>query len=170
MRLGEQIRFAVGPVSAGKMGRVSPEGCPGGAPAACGEMTMSRASASDLRIRSRGRPLALVTAVAFAGTTLPPRRYRATIAVTSQDLPGVEAAVPVDVVLAAPPSCLGDCDGNGAVTINELITGVNLALAAQQLAQCPAFNRNYDGLVTIDELVAAVSNALGRCPSPERTP
>jgi hypothetical protein len=127
-----------------------------------------QAAASDawLQLAGTSGTTPAEVAVAFSGTALPAGRYRATIAVTSPGLPGVETEVPVDLVLAAPPACLGDCDGGGTVTINELITGVNVALGTLQLAQCPAFNRNYDGRVTIDELVAAVSNALGRCPSP----
>ncbi|HSP98811.1 MAG TPA: hypothetical protein VL049_16430 [Candidatus Dormibacteraeota bacterium] len=127
-----------------------------------------QAAASEAWLRlgasSGGTPADL--AVTFIGTALPAGRYSATITVTSADLPGVETRVPVDLVLGAPPACLGDCDRSGAVTIDELITGVNVALGTLPLAQCPAFNRNYDGLVTIDELIAGVGNALGTCPSP----
>ncbi|MBX3027444.1 hypothetical protein KF840_21305 [bacterium] len=46
------------------------------------------------------------------------------------------------VLLLAPPGadaqCCGDCDGNGQVSINELITAVNNALGqCQPSAQCP---------------------------------
>jgi hypothetical protein len=49
------------------------------------------------------------------------------------------------------------------VTIDELIKGVNIALGALPLEACPPFDRNEDGAVTVDELVAAVSNALYGC-------
>jgi C1A family cysteine protease len=59
-------------------------------------------------------------------------------------------------------SCVGDCDGNGTVSINELILGVNIALGFASRSACPAFDPNGNG-VNIDELVRGVSNALSRC-------
>jgi hypothetical protein len=59
--------------------------------------------------------------------------------------------------------CAGDCGGDGLVTVNELITGVNLALGGSG-SQCPSFDRNADGMVVVNELVAAVANALNGCP------
>ena len=67
---------------------------------------------------------------------------------------------------STPPAstCVGDCDGTGAVTIDELTRGVNIALGDVSLEQCPSFDRNGDGDVTIDELLAAVGYALAQCP------
>jgi Zn-dependent metalloprotease len=65
----------------------------------------------------------------------------------------------------AAPSCTGDCDGNGGVEINELILGVDIALAEQPLSACPAFDCQGDGSVGIACLVGAVDNALGGCPA-----
>ena len=67
------------------------------------------------------------------------------------------------VEVAAAPACVGDCDGNGAVTIEELIRGVNIALNGGGVAACPSIDRSQDGTVSIDELVAAVNAALGSC-------
>ena len=61
--------------------------------------------------------------------------------------------------------CVGDCDGDGHVAINELIAGVGVALGTQPLDACPAFDANHNGTVTIDELIAAVTNALSGCPA-----
>ena len=58
--------------------------------------------------------------------------------------------------------CTGDCDGNGAVAINELILGVNIALGAQPVDACPAF-MNPDGIVDIARLIKGVNNALNGC-------
>lgn len=63
------------------------------------------------------------------------------------------------------PSCVGDCDGNGMVAINELILGVNIALGTASVDDCPAFDENGDGMVGINELVTAVNNALNNCPA-----
>lgn len=77
----------------------------------------------------------------------------------------------VDAARAA--TCAGDCSGDGAVGISELITGVTVALGAAPVASCPAFDTNGDGSVTVAELIAAVNNALLGCagaPTPTATP
>ena len=68
--------------------------------------------------------------------------------------------------LAAQDTCLGDCNGDKSATIDELLRGVNIALGSSSVDVCPAFDRDLSGNVTIDELVAAVSNALNGCPVP----
>lgn len=65
----------------------------------------------------------------------------------------------------AAPACVGDCGRDGAVTVNELLVGVNIALGNLPIDRCTAFDANADGAVTIDELLAAVNNALGTCPA-----
>jgi hypothetical protein len=67
---------------------------------------------------------------------------------------------------AATFGCVGDCDNSGDVTINELITGVNIALGNASLQLCPAFDCNQDGQVTINCLVIAVNAALNGCATP----
>ena len=63
----------------------------------------------------------------------------------------------------------GDCNGDRMVAINELITGVNIALGSQTLNVCAAFDRNGNGDVTIDELLRAVGYALNGLPTPLAT-
>jgi hypothetical protein len=60
-------------------------------------------------------------------------------------------------------ACVGDCDGDGFVKVEELIKGVNIALGNQPLTACPAFDRDKDGEVKVDELVRGVNNALTGC-------
>lgn len=67
------------------------------------------------------------------------------------------------VAAFAAPECTGDCNGDGAVTIDELLVGVNLALAEGTPVPCTAFDVNGDGHVTIDELVDAAGRALNGC-------
>ena len=74
--------------------------------------------------------------------------------------------VPTGIAAAA---CTGDCDGDGAVTVTELIKGVNIALESASLDACPAFDANGDGTVTVNEIVAAVNYALTACPVEEPT-
>jgi len=59
--------------------------------------------------------------------------------------------------------CGGDCNDDGMVGINELITGVNIALGSQPITACAAFDANHDDMVGINELIAAVNNALNQC-------
>jgi len=65
----------------------------------------------------------------------------------------------------AQAQCAGDCNSDGAVAINELITGVNIALGSAAVPSCASFDVNADGSVAINELIAAVNNALSGCPS-----
>jgi hypothetical protein len=60
-------------------------------------------------------------------------------------------------------ACAGDCNGDGQVTVNELILGVNIALGSQPASVCTAIDTNGDGMVTINELIAAVTRALNGC-------
>ena len=62
-----------------------------------------------------------------------------------------------------PGGCVGDCNGNGMVEINELIIGVNIALGSAPLSNCSSFDANHDGMVEINELIQAVNNALNGC-------
>ena len=72
---------------------------------------------------------------------------------------------------AAGVSCPGDCNGDQIVKVDELVRGVNIALGQQAVDSCPAVDRNGDGQVTIAELLAAVSAAIGPCPAaPTATP
>jgi len=59
--------------------------------------------------------------------------------------------------------CAGDCNRDGMVTINELITGVNIALGSAPASNCPAADVNGDLSVAINELIAAVNRALNGC-------
>lgn len=60
--------------------------------------------------------------------------------------------------------CLGDCDGDGEVTIAEILRMVNIALGSQPVGECGAADDNGDGLVTVNEIVRAVGFALAGCP------
>jgi hypothetical protein len=62
-------------------------------------------------------------------------------------------------------SCVGDCDSGGSVTVDELLVGLNIALGQGRVADCQAFEGTADGVVTVDELVRGVQNALQGCPS-----
>lgn len=75
------------------------------------------------------------------------------------------------VSMAAVPAqgCTGDCNGDGEVTIDELLLGVNIALGTLSVDACPRFDANGDSTVTITELLIAVNLALNGCP-PNQAP
>jgi hypothetical protein len=67
--------------------------------------------------------------------------------------------------------CVGDCNDDGEVTIDELLVMVNIALGTAGLDDCTAGDGNGDGEVTIDEILLAVNAALEGCgPRPTPTP
>jgi hypothetical protein len=66
---------------------------------------------------------------------------------------------------SAVPPCVGDCSGEGQVTVDELVTMINIALGNMPASACPPADANHDDAVTVDEIVTAVNAALGGCPS-----
>ncbi len=61
--------------------------------------------------------------------------------------------------------CVGDCNGDGEVAINELVLGVRINLGEVGASACPAFDGNADGQVSVAELIQAVNAALNGCPA-----
>jgi len=66
--------------------------------------------------------------------------------------------------------CTGDCDGDGAVTVDEILAAVTIALDGGSVEPCASADADGDGLVTVAAVVAAVSNALSGCPVAAPTP
>ncbi len=66
---------------------------------------------------------------------------------------------------SATAQCVGDCNRDGVVTINEVITGVNIGLGLAPVALCPEADGNGNGEVSIDEVITAVNNGLAACPA-----
>ena len=62
------------------------------------------------------------------------------------------------------PACIGDCNDSGDVTVDELLSLVNIALNNALASECPAGDANHDGRITIDEVLTAVNSALNGCP------
>jgi hypothetical protein len=81
---------------------------------------------------------------------------------------GVSVRTESDVIpftaTALVPACVGDCNSDGTVRVNELVTGVNIALEQLGVDRCAAFDQNRDLRVTVNEVVMATSFAIGSCP------
>jgi hypothetical protein len=72
-----------------------------------------------------------------------------------QSSAGSEYTTLFTLALLRPP-CQADCNGDGQVTIDELILAVGIGLDAKPLTACPAADSDASGMVRIDELVNAV--------------
>jgi hypothetical protein len=92
-------------------------------------------------------------------------RFDAGSAPTATPTATATTPTPTATATVTPVRCTGDCNGSGAVTIDELIKGVNIALGQAPLTSCPSLDADGSGTVTIDELVRAVTNALNGCPA-----
>ncbi|HUL98521.1 MAG TPA: CSLREA domain-containing protein [Mycobacterium sp.] len=71
-------------------------------------------------------------------------------------------AGPTSTRTASPPHCVGDCDGSGAVTVDELITLVNITLGNVPPSAC-AHGIPADVEVDIALIIQAVNNAMNGC-------
>ncbi len=56
---------------------------------------------------------------------------------------------------------MGDCDGDGKVTVDEILSITRIALGAEPMAACP----NLANPPAIDDTIGAVNNALYDCPT-----
>jgi hypothetical protein len=60
--------------------------------------------------------------------------------------------------------CFGDCGGgDDHVTVDEILTMVNIALGNVDVSACMAGDVNRDGHITVEEILVAVHNALNGC-------
>jgi hypothetical protein len=63
-----------------------------------------------------------------------------------------------------PIACVGDCNHSSEVTIEEIISMVNIALGNSAVSACLAGDANSDGEIDVTEIIAAVNSALNGCP------
>jgi hypothetical protein len=60
-------------------------------------------------------------------------------------------------------ACVGDCDGDGIVGVDENVIGIGIALGQIALSRCEEIDRNGDRRVGIDELVSSVDSSVNTC-------
>ncbi len=96
------------------------------------------------------------TATVTPTSTLPPPTATAT-----QVPPSATSTAPP--ATSTPVPCPGDCDANGVVSIDELISAVRIALGEVGVGVCPSVNSDGGSEVSVSELVRAVVNALDGC-------
>jgi glucose/arabinose dehydrogenase len=61
-------------------------------------------------------------------------------------------------------ACVGDCKGDGTVSVDELLTMANVALGNADVSACSLGDANGDHQITVDEILTAVYNAQTGCP------
>jgi hypothetical protein len=121
-----------------------------------------------------------VTRTRTMPSTLPPTRTptrtrtatRTGTPTTTPGTPGTptvtltpDGRTPTATQTRAPRPCPSDCNGDGMVSIDELIATINIALTGGSLETCPAGDVNGDGVITVTDLVQAVNSALAGCPA-----
>jgi hypothetical protein len=107
----------------------------------------------------------------FAGQT-PAQAAQTAENVATSD-PNVEQAInqaqftptPTPTATPTPVPCVGDCNSYGQVTVDEILTMVNIALGDTPVTMCDAGDANHDGHITVDEIITAVNSALTGCPT-----
>ncbi len=62
--------------------------------------------------------------------------------------------------------CFGDCNADDAVTVDEILVLIEIALGTQALGRCPAGDIDGDRMVAVNEILTAVGFALTGCPPP----
>jgi hypothetical protein len=83
--------------------------------------------------------------------------------------------VPVQDLCAGAPCespvtpTIGDCDTNGRVILSEVVTGVNMALGQTSMQECPDFDPDGNGGVSITDLIEAVHYAVEPVRDPNRS-
>lgn len=68
-------------------------------------------------------------------------------------------------------ACVGDCSGDGRVTVDEVVLGLDIGLGRRSTTACSRIDADEDGAVSISELTRAVASLLEGCPgTPTSTP
>lgn len=59
--------------------------------------------------------------------------------------------------------CVGDCDRDGVVRVDELVRAVAISLDEAPFDDCRPADGDGNGVVSVDEVIRAVRSALGQC-------
>ena len=113
-----------------------------------------RSALSGLGVSMVRRRVAVTLLVLLCGTGFEP-------------LPRAALAADATIAGAARP-CFGDCDSNGTVTIDEVVTGLEIALGSVSLDRCSPFDCDGSGRVRVECILKALDAAVNGC-GPGRT-
>jgi hypothetical protein len=62
-------------------------------------------------------------------------------------------------------ACVGDCNGDGEVTLGEVQTALDIFFDDRPISQCPAADGNMNGEVSLGEVQTSLDNFFNDCPS-----
>ena len=65
----------------------------------------------------------------------------------------------------ADAGCVGNCNSDASVTVDELLVMINVALGVAEATACAPGDANHDGAITVDEILRAINYALDGCPT-----
>ena len=109
-------------------------------------------------------PTTATSSVADGILDVQANRTGAARVVVSTDDGGEQRAFDViDVAVRGAPACAGDCAGDGAVTVDEVLAGVAMVLGQLPFERCPALDGDADGDVRMNDLITAVRRLLEGC-------
>jgi hypothetical protein len=110
--------------------------------------------ARSLFLRHGSDVAALTGALEVRGVNLP----------TPTPISTATATQPLATATRTPPNvCVGDCDGNGNVTVDEIVIMVNIALGNRPVTDCDNGDTDGSDTITVDEILTAIQNALNGC-------
>jgi len=130
---------------------------------ACAEAVGATASAEELPADCLSGVIEVVAPTPTptstpTATPTPSPSASATASTPAATTTAVATATPTDV-----PLCAGDCDGDGRVGIDEIVTAVRIALGLASPDRCVAVDGNGDATVVVAELIRSIGNALDGC-------
>ncbi|MFI5395592.1 MAG: hypothetical protein ACHQ9S_08665 [Candidatus Binatia bacterium] len=109
-------------------------------------------------------PVPTATAASTAtNSPMPTATETETPTATPVDTPTLTATPASSPTATLPAPCVGDCNLDHVVTVDEVLTMVNIALGNASLSECMAGDANGDHRITVDEILTAVTNALNGC-------
>jgi hypothetical protein len=117
----------------------------------------------DFRILSGADAPSAALTIEFVGLVNEMAEYVPVVGVAGAIV--IADVTPKPTATVPPAQCIGDCNGDLRVTVDELVRGTRIALGALPLTACQPLDRNGDGAVSIPELVTAVNRSLGACPA-----
>ncbi|HVN85318.1 MAG TPA: pyrrolo-quinoline quinone [Candidatus Binatia bacterium] len=140
---GRAIKFAVPTIVNGKVY------VPGRSVVTVFGLTSAAATTTASPTPTATAPPTLTATIVFTPTPAPPRT-------------GTRPADSTPTVIGVSP-CIGDCDGNGIVSVDELVEAVNMALGLIPWDQCPSLDCDGGATISVACVVRAINNALSGC-------
>ena len=87
----------------------------------------------------------------------------AVLGLTVADCPSSVPPPPTATPTPEPIACVGDCNGNGKVTADDVLTMVRIALGDGMVGVCPAGDASRKDAISVDEILTAVLHARSGC-------